>query len=205
VTNTTSTIVADQTIAGDPAAASITVGNVFQIGYASNLPAGDSVVNITNSGTLSGLDPDGRICANFYAFDPAEEMLACCSCEVTPNGLNSLSAHTDLIANTLTPGSPSSVVIKLLGTTPSAGSACDAGSPSALNLESGLYAWGTTLHASPAKPAIFTLTESPFQQAALSATELVKLTSYCSFIKSMGSGYGICASCQAGGLGAAHQ
>lgn len=202
-TLTNSVTVTADTLTSNPAIAAITVGNVFQISYASNLQAGDSVVNITNAGTLSGLDPVGRICANFYAFDPAEEMIACCTCLVTPNGLDSLSAQTDLISNTLTPGVPSSIVIKLLGTVPVSASACDASAPSALNLESGLYAWGTTLHPSPANPAIYAITENPFQQSTLSASELMKLTSYCRFIKSTGSGYGICASCQVGGLGAA--
>ena len=202
LTNTV-TVTAD-TLTSDPAIATITVGNVFQISYASNLNAGDSVINITNAGTLSGLDPNGRICANFYAFDPAEEMIDCCSCLVTPNGLDSLSAQTDLIANPLTPGTPSSIVIKLLGTTLAGASGCDASAPSALNLEPGLYAWGTTLHATAANPAVYTIAENPFQQSTLSATELQKLTSYCRFIETAGSGYGICASCRVGGLGATH-
>ncbi|MGA2602523.1 MAG: hypothetical protein ABSH09_36635, partial [Bryobacteraceae bacterium] len=161
-----------------------------------------SVENIINACTFSGLYPDRRICSNVYAFDPAEEKETCCTCLVTPNGLDSLSAQNDLIKNTLTPGTPSSIVIKLLATALPAGGTCDASSPSALNLESGLYAWGTTLHAAP--NAVYKITESPFQQATLSASELLKLTSYCGFIEAVGSGYGICKSCSAGGLGAAH-
>src|ERR1700681_1106488 len=34
----------------------------FQVRYASNLNVGDSVVNLTNTGVVSGFDPDGRIC-----------------------------------------------------------------------------------------------------------------------------------------------
>ena len=92
--------------------------DAFQINYASNLNIGDSVVNLTNAGTVNGADPAGRICANVYTFDPAEELISCCACLVTPNGLDSLSDQTDLISNTLTPGVPTSIVIKLIATLP---------------------------------------------------------------------------------------
>jgi hypothetical protein len=178
--------------------------DAFQISYASNLNIGDSVVNLVNAGTQSGIDPAGRICANVYTFDPAEELISCCTCQVTPNGLNSLSALTDLISNTLTPGVPTSIVIKLVATTP-VGGVCNAGNgglpfPST-QLAPGLRAWGTTLHANPAGG--YSVTESVFQLATLSASEDLKVTSYCNFIQSDGSGFGICKSCNTGGLGAA--
>src|SRR5579872_7057003 len=70
----------------------------FLIGYAANLGAGqtvggppvdNSVLNLSNDGYLAGfyqtsgngnpLGNGGNICVNVYAFDPAEEMAACCS------------------------------------------------------------------------------------------------------------------------------
>src|SRR6202030_3842230 len=102
----------DPTVIG-PAATSREDGT-YQLRYLANLNIGDSYVNLTNAGTLSGFDPAGRICVNVYTFDPAEEMISCCACPVTPNGLNSLSVRNDLIGNTLTPGKPTSVIIKLL-------------------------------------------------------------------------------------------
>ena len=42
--------------------------DAYQIRYAAHLDIGDSVVNLTNTGTLSGSD-QGRICVNVYAFD----------------------------------------------------------------------------------------------------------------------------------------
>ena len=178
--------------------------DAFQISYASNLNIGDSVVNLVNAGTQSGTDPAGRICANVYTFDPAEELISCCTCQVTPNGLNSLSALTDLISNTLTPGVPTSIVIKLVATTPVAG-VCNAGNGGipflSTQLAPGLRAWGTTLHANPAGG--YSVTENVFQLATLSASEDLKVTSYCNFIQSDGSGFGICKSCNTGGLGAA--
>ena len=86
----------------------------YQLRYLANLDKGDSFVNLTNAGTLSGFDPAGRICVNAYTFDPAEELISCCACPVTPNGLNSLSARNDLISNTLTPGVPTSITVKLV-------------------------------------------------------------------------------------------
>lgn len=174
--------------------------DVFQIRYAAHLDAGDSFVDITNAGTLSGVDPAGRICVNVYTFDPAEELVSCCSCPVTPNGLVSLSVRNDLISNTLTPGVPTSVTIKLLSSVPVAG-ACNASSPTSTNLARGMRAWGTTIHPVPGGPPAFGTTETPFLISQLSPSELNKLTSFCGFIQSNGSGFGICRSCRTGALG----
>jgi hypothetical protein len=192
----------------------------FQVHYASHLNAGDSVINLTNTGALTlpgGLTTTGNICANIYTFDASEEMISCCSCLVTPNGLNSLSARSDLISNTLTPGVPTSIVIKLLASTPlglspaGTGGSCNPSSPNATpagpgvvgSLVPGLLAWGTTIHALPTTPVAYGLTEERFEPAPLSPAELTKLTTFCGFIQANGSGFGICKSCRTGGLGAA--
>src|SRR3981081_536877 len=103
--------------------AQVTLDGPFQIRYASNLTAGDSVVNITNTGAngnnLFGPgygEPAGNICVNVYAFSPDEQMISCCSCLVTPNGLVHLTANNDLVSNTLTGIRPNSIVIKLVAT-----------------------------------------------------------------------------------------
>jgi hypothetical protein len=180
--------------------------DAFQVNYASNLNIGDSVVNMTNTGTVSGSDPAGRICVNVYAFDPAEEMISCCSCLVTPNGLNSLSNHSDLISNTLTPGVPTAIVIKLVASIPN-GATCNAANGAqpftSDQLAPGLRAWGTTLHATPT--GTYQVTEKAFENANLSTSEAGKLTSYCNFIQLIGSGFGICKSCRTGGLGATNR
>lgn len=166
----------------------------FQVTYGSNLNTGDSVINITNS-NASG----GTICANVYAFSPDEQLVSCCACSVTPNALVSLSARRDLISNTLTPGVPTSMVVKLLATTSPAGG-CNAASPTVATLAGGLNAWATHLHNAP--PG---LTEDAAQVALLSAAELAKVTSLCGFIQSNGSGFGICNSCRLGGLAGVKQ
>lgn len=186
----------------------ITVDSPFQVRYASNLNVGDSVINITNSGARGAGLPagtsastTGALCVNAYAFSPDEQMIACCSCPVTPNGLVSLSARQDLISNTLTPAVPTSIVIKLLATAPVGGScAGSAAAPGALS--SGMLAWGTTVHAGAAAGTT-EITETQFLPATLSAGELLRLTALCTFINANGSGFGVCRSCRLGGLGGA--
>jgi hypothetical protein len=181
----------------------------FQVRYASNLNIGDSVVNITNSGARgaalqSGTTATitGAICANVYTFSPDEQLVSCCSCPVTPNGLVSLSAKNDLISNTLTPAVPTSIVIKLLATVP-VGGTCNnsAAAVTTATLAPGMAAWGTTLHAAVAA-GTFAVTETQFTPATLSAGELSRIGNLCGFILANGSGFGVCRSCRLGGLGA---
>ena len=172
-----------------------TAAGAFQVRYASNFTLGDSVVNLTNTGASSTTafpTQNGNLCVNVYTFSPDEQLISCCSCPVTPDGLASLSVLNDLVSNTLTPGVPTSAVIKLLATDP------------ATHLPAaGLAAYGTTLHAAPgAVLGTAATTETPFTQSTLSAAEASRITSLCGFIQSNGSGFGLCRSCSLGGLGA---
>jgi hypothetical protein len=176
---------------------------VYQMRYFSNLLIGDSYVNLSNAGTLNGFDPAGRICVNAYVFDPSEELIACCSCRVTPDGLQSLSLKQDLVSNTLTPGVPGSVTVKLLSSLPIAGT-CDPASPNPVNLVRGMKAWATTLHQNTTN-GNYQIADTEFSRAELSITELAKLTGFCGFIEANGSTFGICKSCRFGGLGGAQQ
>jgi len=182
----------------------------YQVKYTANLNIGDSVINLTNTGASgagfgSGTSATvtGSICVNVYAFDPTESIVSCCSCPVTPNGLVSLSAQKDLINNPLFPRTPSSVVIKLVATAPvggsCTGSALLAGSPVLVN---GMLAWATTLHANTSTAAgTYSVSETPFANATLSAGERARLAYSCGIVSNMGSGYGVCNSCRLGGLG----
>jgi hypothetical protein len=180
----------------------------YQVRYVSNLSVGDSFINFSNSGassTLAGIPAaqNGDICANIYAYSPDEQLVSCCSCNVTPNALNSLSAKNDLASNTLTPIIPSALVVKVLVT--AGGSACTASSAASVTkgqLASGFLGWASTLHALPGSGSYGT-TETPFAvPSKLSDAELTRMTQLCAFIRSNGSGYGICKSCRVGGLGA---
>jgi hypothetical protein len=191
-----------------------TLDTSYQVRYASNLNIGDSVVNITNTGARgAGLgfgtsaSVTGAICANVYVYDPSEEVVACCSCPVTPNGLVSLSAQKDLIINPLTRGNPTSIVIKLLATVPVGGtcnnSALLAGT---VTFAPGMAAWGTTLHNNSSVSATsYSVTETAFTPSSLSGGEFARLQYGCGVVANVGSGFGICNSCRLGGLGATAQ
>ena len=204
--NATDPVVSANGGPGLPASAPLVVGatgpsDTYQIRYAANLNQGDSFVDITNNGASGG-----NLCVNVYTFDESEEMLSCCSCFVTPNGLASLSVKKSLIANNLTPEIPNSIVIKLLATAGGASAAsCNAGTPTTATLAPGMHAWGTSLHAAPTSPVSYATTETPFSIATLSQGELNHLTSFCGFIQGNASGFGICSGCSIGGLGATTQ
>ena len=187
--------------------------NVFQVRYASNLTGGDSVINLTNTGangaSLNGPGfggAAGNICVNVYAFSPDEQLVSCCSCLITPNGLASLSVNSDLISNTLTGVRPNSVVVKLVNTgagdrftgTSCTNSAAVAGT-AAFPLAAGMLGFGTTIHAAPVA-GTFGVTETPFLSATLSTQELASITNRCANIIGNGSTFGICRSCRVGGL-----
>ena len=191
----------------------------FQIRYAANLPplGGDSVINLTNTGAngapLNGPGfgaASGNICVNVYAFSPDEQLISCCSCLITPNGLVSLSVSSDLVSNTLTGVRPNSVVVKLLATLAGAGgggtgatactnSAALAGTLGFTIPKNGLLAWGTTVHPGVAAGS-FATTETAFSPATLSDGELASITGRCTGIIGNGSSFGICRSCRVGGL-----
>ena len=178
----------------------ITADSPFQVSYAANPAAGESFINIINTGANGAplLGPGfggaaGNICVNVYAFSPDEQLISCCSCLVTPNGLASFSVNDDLIRTTLTGVIPTSAVVKLVGSVPGSGV-----------LAGGMAAWGTTIHA-PGADAPFRVTETPFRPATLSAQELASITGRCASILGNGSGFGICRSCRAGALGADKQ
>jgi len=193
----------------------------FQVRYAASLTNGDAYVDITNNGASIPAGNNGNLCVNAYAFDASEEMLACCACSVTPNGLVSMSVLHSLVANPfgnatvfgskvsslrpmispVTTPPPPSIVVKLVATS-NQGAACSAVNITAAELAPGMRAWGTTLHSTPAGLQI---AETPFGVSQLSAAELAHLTSFCAFITpsqtSPGlSGYGICGGCTTGGL-----
>ena len=226
LTNTSGVISSTEGGNGNNATAVLTVlttanfgvfSDAFQLGYAANLNIGDSVVNLTNAGYYGGsfgAGTTGNICVNAYVFDPQEEEIGCCACLVTPDGLNSLSVKSDLISKQpVTPAVPTSVVIKLVATSPAqmgasstvcnpsiAGAAVSLVTPTPNTLAPGLTAWGSTLEPS-ASPGTYGPVNVPFLNKALSISEMTGLTSLCNFIQANGSGFGICKSCRLGALG----
>ncbi|MBS1874898.1 MAG: hypothetical protein JSU00_16895 [Acidobacteria bacterium] len=187
--------------------------DAFQLKYF-NTNYGSGQIIISNAGTMSSGsnatdDSTGTICANFYTFDPNEEMQTCCSCPVTPNGLSSLSIMDDIMAQNLIVNPSSAITVKVLFTlksTQNKGGECDPTQASFVNLAKGGLAWGTNLRAvsfqgSPPS-TVSAVTETKFSQAELSIAELSKLATYCKYVKILGSNVtGICKSCQSGARG----
>jgi hypothetical protein len=179
------------------------------VSYAVNLKSGDSFINISNRGELGAVTTQsgttaavpGSICANVFAFDPAEELLACCSCPVTPDGLVSLSAQKDLLANALYATTPTSISITLVATIPVANSCANAASTvNTAALAPGLTAWSTTLHSNTSTSAKALVgTEVPFTPATMSPGELGRLAQVCAFAQQQGTNFGMCNSCPGSG------
>ena len=171
------------------------VPDALLLSYAANLHKGGSFVNLTNAGSVAGTDPAGDICANVYVFAADQQLIACCSCPLTPNHLRTLSVSSDLATNVVPPNLPNDVTVALVAST-----SCDPAAVTAVSLAEGLSAWRTTLHALAG--GSYAVTENAFAIASLSASELAKLTSICGFIQSNGSGSGICNTCANGAQGA---
>jgi hypothetical protein len=180
---------------GNAATAQITVGDAFAVSYAANLNIGDSFVDFTNTGSDVASSSSQNICVNLYAFDPAEELIGCCSCLVTPNGLQSVSVLHSLINNPLTASVPTAIVIKAIATV---GERCNPSVVTAESLASSLKSWRATLHRNTSIPMVtYSLTENALIGATLMSPELGHITSTCAFIQSNGSGFGTCAGCAA--------
>ena len=190
----------------------ITADSPFQVSYAANPSAGESYINIINTGAAGAPllgpgfgAPTGNICVNVYAFAPDEQEISCCSCLLTPNSVANLGVNRDLTSTTLTGVIPSSVVIKLVSTLAGGdgtGTSCSASAATEGALATGLVAYGTTPQ--PVGTA-YNAVEHTFVPSTLSAGEYASITGRCAAILGNGSGFGVCNSCRTGALGAAKQ
>ena len=191
------------------------------------LPAAEvNIVNPGSSGGYSYFDPTapgpyGDLCANIYVFTSDQEMVECCSCFLSPNGLRTLNIDVDLTANPLTSTPPHQGLIKIVSSnidTSQGDGACSGVStnPGLRSVftdvattpyypEGSLRTWST--HIRPTTATLFTLTEASFRHADLGqkhygdgassedrdgSSELRKLQQQCHFIALNGSGHGHC-------------
>jgi hypothetical protein len=178
------------------------LNDVYQVNYFSNnhgaTSSPEQYVRIINTGQIGSpidsLTAHGTICASIYVFDANQEMLECCSCPISANGLLSLRVGRDLTSGPLTGVTPLTGVIKIVadqGAAPAVCSATNIVSP----VPGGLRAFGT--HVQDASQ----ITETAFQVAPLPTgpgTERDFLGMACSFVMYLGSGKGQC-SCPIGG------
>jgi len=186
--------------------------DVYGVNYYTNTTAPlDNFIYIVNPGVqgapinpATGLvSTAGYLCANLYVFDNRQEMLECCSCPISPNGLITLSLKKNLLANPLTAVVPNSGVIKLVSSLPisvtpngvsptTATAVCDAGEIGSAGetILPDLRAWATQTQI-PASGTYVT-TQSVFADAPLSAAEGAFLPLACQMVRYLGSGQGVC-------------
>lgn len=93
----------------------------------------DTTMRITNPG-LSGTD----LCAMIYVFDQKQQLVECCGCPVSLDGLLVLSLRNDLMANPLTGIKSTDGVVDVVAADHAANPNCDASSISASGI---LAAW----------------------------------------------------------------
>jgi hypothetical protein len=171
------------TAATTPAAPTF-VGSVL-VNYFSNAnTAGfpDGTVQLTNAGSDAWLN----VCAMIYVFYPDQELAECCGCALTPDGLNTLSVNTDLTGKPLTGIPAVSGVIKIVSATDSG--VCN---PAVMVTPvPAVVAWGT--HILAPSTGGFWITETEFQSAPLSRSELAELQSECHSIQETSSPHGEC-------------
>jgi hypothetical protein len=169
------------TSVGAKAAETVLGTDLLKVNYFSNANtsgAPDGTVRITNPGS-----PSGNLCAQVYVFDPLQEMSECCACEVTPDGLRTLSVDTDLTSNPLTGVVLTTGQVSIVsGIVPSSG-VC---SPTNNIVSPTIRAWGTHIQNST-----FAITETEYSDRALGEYN-DNLLIDCYAISLDGSGHGTC-------------
>jgi len=169
----------------------------YYVAYFANNPgpggAADQQIRFINFG-LRGTpltSPVGDICAATYVFDANQEMVACCACRITPNGLLTLSVANGLTSNPVTSVVPVNGAIKVLAYTPN-GTTCSPTAPNGLNVINGLVGFSTHLQSSGGTAAGTFITETEVPNPPLSADEGSFLLQSCQFAQYLGSGKGTC-------------
>jgi hypothetical protein len=147
--------------------------------------APDATLTIINDGQTSTSQtegvPNGNLYASIYVFDDDQELVECCSCYVSADGLLQESAENELLNNPLTGKFYAAGVIKVLSSR--------SGDPTNNVLAPGLH--GTMTHIQNLGGSYAT-TEAPLADANLVSAEQTALQQSCSFAITLGSGSGVC-------------
>lgn len=180
-------LVPGMVLAADPSAPTYLASR-----YSNNAGAAspaDQVVRLVNVGQLGTpmTSPVGDVCANIYVFDNNQEMIACCSCRLTPNELATASVGRQLTNNPLTSVVPAAGVIKILPII--AGPTCSPVAPFATPDGSLLTGFATRVESTGGATYI---TETVLPNTALGSDEAAFLSNACLFVQYLGSGKGSC-------------
>jgi hypothetical protein len=159
----------------------------------------DAQLSVINPGSTGGTSPGGDLCANIYVFNTSQEILECCSCKVTPDGLRTFSVNTNLTDNTLSAATPVNGVIKIVSSQTPASGSCGVHANVAASTYTPLGTVGAWItHPYETGPSSFSISDSPFFTANLTSgivigtPEVTRLQVLCAFIVGNGSGFGIC-------------
>ena len=195
-----------------PVAAAAQADPSYYVDYFSNniTAQEDGVISIVNVGQQGNqlTVPQGDISANIYVYTPHQEMIECCAENLTPNELDSADVFLQLTSNPLTGVIPNAGVIKIVLRENDSTAACN---PAATftGTENALLGsvWGThpqrdLLVANGTATIRFPfLTETEKQPRPLSSYEAGFLPQACSFVRYLGSGFGVCSSTVSGDAG----
>jgi len=168
---------------GIQASATIEVVPIASTTYFSSAPTSfDTTIRVTNPGE-SGAD----LCAMIYVFNQNQQLAECCGCQVSLNGLRTLSLHKDLISNSLTGVQLDAGSLFLATSDYNSNPSC---TPSSFTPTGMSIAWATHLQYESLNSAI--VSETEFSRAPLPARLASALQAQCAFIEQLGSGRGIC-------------
>lgn len=171
--------------------------DVYKVNYFSNnqtAGAPDATVRIDNPGLTYG-----NVCAMIYVFAADQQLADCCGCIQSHNDLTTYSVGGNLasFAHQLTILPTTSGVIKIVSALPNSSGICDP--TSSYRPTANLRAWGT--HIQNRVGTAYPITETPFSDVTLGATELANLQAQCSFAQLLGSGFGVCSCATEGTVG----
>jgi len=173
--------------------------SVYFVTYYSNANAAgapDQTVRIINDGDLATAYT-GILFAVIYVFDDSQEMISCCACQVTTDGLLSESVNKELTSDTFTGrGEISRGVIKVLSSPFNDPTVNDKVLPGLRGWMTHVQATSTTFSSGLKSNAVekgpWFVTEDPLADSNLSQTEENNLGALCSYGLTLGSGYGAC-------------
>jgi len=157
-------------------------GSNYFVTYYSNAQisgAPDAVVRVINDG-----DTGADLYASYYVFDDSQELQECCSCMVSPDGVNSEDLNKNLLSNVLTGKATTKGVVKIISSS--------AGDATANKPTAGLHGFATHIQRAQPTTGAFFVTEAPLADANLAASEETMLELLCKFEIILGSGRGVC-------------
>jgi hypothetical protein len=154
-------------------------GSFYFVTYYANNVSGapDATLRFINDG-----DSGGTLWAAIYVFDDSQELQACGSCAITPDGLLSEDVKTQLTNNPVTGRVPTRGVIKVVSSSTS--------NPAAIYTATGLRGWATHIQRASATAGAYATTEAPVADSNLTLTEGYLLENLCYYAGLLGSGQG---------------